>query len=32
MHETYALPKEILGKMKAIIDHHHKVTTKEKKC
>jgi hypothetical protein len=30
MYKADTFPKEVLGKMKAIIDHHHQVTTQEK--
>jgi hypothetical protein len=32
MHEADTFPKEVLAKMKAIIDHHHQVATQEEKC
>jgi len=31
MYEAHAFPKEVLGKMKAVIHHHHQVATQEKK-
>jgi hypothetical protein len=31
MYEAYSFPKEVLGKMKAIIDQYHQVATQKKK-